>query len=189
MISNQKLFSVGDFDFRLQHLLVIGILILSISISMLIRSTPMSYGFELFEFDPFFNYRATNYVLENGFTNYFEWIDEKSWHPYGRNVSETSQVTLHLTTATLYKIFGFDTSLYNFTIYFPLIIGSLTVFVVFGFVRVISGTSAGLLAALMFSISVPIFTRGLIGWFKSEPLGLFLAFIACLLYTSDAADE
>ncbi len=184
MVSNQKLFSVGNFNFRLQHLLIIGVLILAFSISALIRSTPASYDLELFEFDPFFNYRATNYVLENGFTNYFEWIDEKSWHPYGRNVSETSQVTLHLTTATLYKIFGFDTSLYNFTIYFPLIIGSLTVFVVFGFVRVISGTSAGLLAALMFSISVPIFTRGLIGWFKSEPLGLFLAFIALYLFTS-----
>ena len=56
MLSNQKLFSVGTFDFRLQHLLVIGVLALSVSISMLIRSTPMMYGFELFEFDPFFNF-------------------------------------------------------------------------------------------------------------------------------------
>ena len=44
MLSNQKLFSVGNFDFRLQHLLVIGVLALSVSISMLIRSTPMMYG-------------------------------------------------------------------------------------------------------------------------------------------------
>ena len=71
MVSNQKLFSVGNFNFRLQHLLIIGVLILAFSISALIRSTPASYDLELFEFDPFFNYRATNYVLENGFTNYF----------------------------------------------------------------------------------------------------------------------
>ena len=51
MLSNQKLFSVGNFDFRLQHLLVIGVLVLSVSISMMIRSTPASHGFELFEFD------------------------------------------------------------------------------------------------------------------------------------------
>ena len=31
MVSNQKLFSVGNFDFRLQHLLVIGILALSVN--------------------------------------------------------------------------------------------------------------------------------------------------------------
>ncbi len=184
MISNQKLFSVGNFDFRLQHLLIIGILALSVSISMLLRSTPASYGFELFEFDPFFNFRATDYILENGPDAYFNWIDEKSWYPFGRNVSETSQVSLHFTTAALYPIFNFGLSLYDFTILMPLIFGSLTTIVVFAFVRVLGGTSAGLLAALIFSVSVPIFTRGLIGWFKSEPLGLFFGFIAIYLFVS-----
>ena len=184
MISNQKLFSVGNFDFRLQHLLVIGILALSVSISMLIRSQPILYGFELFEFDPFFNYRATEFVLENGHTSYFEWIDTKSWHPFGRNVSDTSQVTLHVITAALYQIFGNGMSLYDFTIIFPLIIGSITAVVVFAFVRVLSGTTAGLFAALIFSVSVPIFSRGLVGWFKSEPLGIFLAFLAIYLFVS-----
>ena len=184
MVSNQKLFSVGNFDFRLQHLLVIGVLALSVSISMTIRSTPASYGFELFEFDPFFNYRATEYIIENGTDAYFNWIDEKSWHPFGRNVSETSQVALHLTAASLYPIFNFGSSLYDFTILLPLVIGSLTAVVVFAFVRVLGGTTAGLFAALIFSISLPIFTRGLIGWFKSEPLGLFFAFIAMYLFVS-----
>ena len=184
MVSNQKLFSVGNFDFRLQHLLVIGVLALSVSISMMIRSTPTTYGFELFEFDPFFNYRATEYILENGTDAYFNWIDEKSWHPFGRNVSETSQVTLHLTAASLYPVFNFGSSLYDFTILLPLVIGSLTAIAVFAFVRVLGGTTAGLFAALIFSISVPIFSRGLVGWFKSEPLGLFFAFIAMYLFVS-----
>ena len=184
MISNQKLFSVGNFDFRLQHLLVIGVLALTVSIGMLIRSGPTAYGFELFEFDPFFNYRATEYILENGTDAYFNWIDEKSWHPFGRNVSETSQVTLHLTAASLYTIFNFGSSLYDFTILFPMVVGSLTAIAVFAFVRVLGGTTAGLFAALIFSISLPIFTRGLIGWFKSEPLGLFFAFIAMYLFVS-----
>ena len=184
MVSNQKLFSVGNFDFRLQHLLVIGVLALSVSISMMIRSTPASYGFELFEFDPFFNFRATEYILENGTDAYFNWIDEKSWHPFGRNVSETSQVTLHLTAASLYPIFNFGSSVYDFTILLPLVFGSLTALVVFAFVRVLGGTTAGLFAALIFSISIPIFSRGLIGWFKSEPLGLLFAFLAMYLFVS-----
>ena len=184
MVSNQKLFSVGNFDFRLQHLLVIGVLALSVSISMMIRSTPASYGLELFEFDPFFNYRATEYILENGTDAYFNWIDEKSWHPFGRDVSETSQVTLHLTAASLYPVFNFGASLYDFTILLPAVVGSLTAIIIFAFVRVLGGTTAGLLAALIFSISLPIFTRGLIGWFKSEPLGLFFAFLAMYLFVS-----
>ena len=184
MVSNQKLFSVGTFDFRLQHLLIIGILILSFSISMLIRSTPMNYGFELFEFDPFFNYRATEYILDNGYDAYSEWIDEKTWHPFGRDVSQNSQVTLHVTSSIFYQLFGANSSLYDFVILFPMVIGSLTAIAVFAFVRVLGGTTAGLLAALMFSISAPIFTRGLVGWFKSEPLGLFFAFIAIYLFVS-----
>ena len=184
MVSNQKLFSVGNFDFRLQHLLVIGVLALSVSISMMIRSTPMTYGFELFEFDPFFNFRATEYILENGTDAYFNWIDEKSWHPFGRNVSETSQVTLHLTAASLYPVFNFGSTVYDFTIVLPLVFGSLTGIAVFAFVRVLGGTTAGLFAALIFSISLPIFTRGLLGWFKSEPLGLFFAFIAMYFFVS-----
>jgi len=184
MLSNQKLFSVGNFDFRLQHLLVIGVLILSFSISMLIRSTPLQYGLELFEFDPFFNYRATEYFLDNGYDAYSEWLDEKTWHPFGRDVSQNSQVMLHTSAGVFYQLFGFNSSLYDFLIIFPMVIGSLTAIIVFAFVRVLGGTTAGLLASLMFAISVPIFTRGLVGWFKSEPLGLFFAFLALYLFVS-----
>tara|TARA_B100000029_G_scaffold386264_1_gene382068 strand:+ start:818 stop:3064 length:2247 start_codon:yes stop_codon:yes gene_type:complete len=184
MISNQKLFSIGDFDFRFQHLLVLGILLCSISISMLVRSGPLAYETELFEYDPFFNYRATEYIVNNGFQNYLEWYDDKSWHPFGRDISETSQVVLHITAASLYQIFNFGMSLHTFTIYFPLFIGGMTSIAVFAFVRVLGGTSAGLIASLMFAISVPIFIRGFAGWFKSEPLGIFFGILALYLFVS-----
>ena len=184
MLSNAKLFSVGDFDFRLQHLLIIGILALSVSTSALLRAQPAQYGFALHEFDPYFNYRATEFIVDNGYGAYLEWHDDKSWHPIGRNISATSQVMLHLSTATLYNIFGGNSSLYDFTVMFPLVIGSLTCVVVFALVRVIGGTTAGLLAALMFAISLPILLRGMIGWYKSEPFGLFLSFIAIYLFLS-----
>ena len=184
MISNAKLFSVGDFDFRLQHLLIIGILAIAVSTSALLRAQPAEYGFALHEFDPYFNYRATEFIVDNGYSAYLEWNDDKSWHPIGRDVSATSQVMLHLSTATLYNIFGGNSSLYDFTVMFPLVIGSLTCVVVFALVRVIGGTTAGLLAALMFAISLPILLRGMIGWYKSEPFGLFLSFIAIYLLLS-----
>ena len=184
MMSNAKLFSVGDFDFRLQHLLVIGILAIAVSTSAMLRAMPVSHGHTLMEFDPWFNYRATEYLVENGFEAYFEWHDEKSWYPHGRDVSLNSQVGLHVITATLYNIFGGNSSLYDFTVLFPLVIGSLTSIVVFAFVRVIGGTTAGLIASLMFAISLPIIVRGMIGWYKSEPLGLFFGFLAVYLLLS-----
>ena len=177
MVGNTKLVSVGTFDLKLNHLLIIGILSLSFSVSFLLRSQPVDYGFELNEFDPFFNYRATQYIVDNGITEYFEWNDSLSWYPHGRDVSSTSQVMLHLTAATTYWLFAGGTDLYDFTILFPVIFGSLSAIVIFAIVRVIGGTTAGLFSAMLFSVSIPILIRGPIGWFKSEPLGLFFSLL------------
>ena len=123
MTKNLKLFTVGNFEFRLQHLLIIAVLSLAFSVSMLIRSQGADYGFELQEFDPFFNYRATQFIVDNGLNAYFDWDDDRSWYPFGRNVSETSQVMLHVTAALLYPVFGMGADLYDFTIMFPVFFG------------------------------------------------------------------
>ena len=184
MTKNLKLFTVGNFEFRLQHLLIIAVLSLAFSVSMLIRSQGADYGFELNEFDPFFNYRATEFIVDNGVDAYFEWHDDRSWYPYGRNVSETSQVMLHVTTASLYKIFGMGSDLYDFTIMFPVVFGSLSVIVIFALVRVFAGTTAGLFSAMFFAVSLPIIIRGGLGWFKSEPLGIFFVLLGLYLFFS-----
>ncbi|MGY5151566.1 MAG: STT3 domain-containing protein [Candidatus Nitrosopumilus sp. bin_6a] len=183
MITNSKLVSIGNFDFKLNHLLVIGILILSFTVSFLLRVQPADFGFELNEFDPFFNYRATQYIIDNGIPAYFEWNDDLSWYPHGRDVSSNSQVMLHLTAAITYWIFGGGIDLYDFTIMFPVIFSSLSVIVIFALVRIIGGTTAGLFSAILFSVSIPLILRSPLGWFKSEPLGIFfsLLFIYLLL--------
>ena len=178
MISNIPLFSLGKFDLKLYHLLIVGILSLSFTISFLVRSQAVDYGWELNEFDPFFNYRATQYIVDNGIDAYFQWNDDRSWYPGGRDISQTSQVILHMTTAVTYWIFGGGMQLYDFTILFPVIFSSLSAIVIFALVRVIGGTTAGLFSALFFSVSLPLILRGTIGWFKSEPLGLFFCILA-----------
>ena len=189
MIHSIQLFQIGSFNFKLHHVLVIGVLILAFSTSFLLRSQSIEYGFELNEFDPFFNFRATEYIVENGFLEYFEWDDDKSWYPHGRDVSKTSQIMLHFTAAITYQIFGGGSSLYDFTILFPAIVGSLTVIVIFALVRLFAGTFAGLIASLLFAISLPIMLRGLLGWFKSEPLGILYALLGVYLFLSGIRSE
>jgi len=184
MESNNELVKVEKSSHYVRYLLIIGILALSFSLSFMIRAQPLEYGFELNEFDPFFNYRATQFMVENGLPAYLEWNDDLSWHPYGRDISATSQVMLHTTTTMLYQTFGIGSSLYDFTIWFPVVIGSLTTFVVLAIVRTIGGTTAGLFASLFFAISPIIIMRGSIGWFKSEPLGLFYGLLAVYLFIS-----
>ncbi|HEU5460955.1 MAG TPA: DUF6541 family protein [Nitrososphaeraceae archaeon] len=181
---NQTLFRISSFQFQAKHLLVILVLIIAFSTAFIIRSYPIKYGFALNEFDPYFDYRATKYIIDNGFEAYLNWHDYESWYPEGRFVPTTSQVALHLIAATMYKIFGLGSSLMDFVIMFPVIIGSLTTIVIFALVRNLSGTTAGMFASLLFAFMPAIIQRGNLGWFKSEPLGLFLALLSVYLFIS-----
>ena len=186
---DKKLIKAEKSSDYLRYLLIIGVLVLVFSLSFIIRLQPLEYGFELNEFDPFFNYRATEFIVENGLPAYLEWHDDLSWHPYGRDVSSTSQVMLHTTAATLYQIFGMGSSLYAFAIWFPVVVSSLTAIIIFALVRTIGGTTAGLFASLFFAISPILIMRGSIGWFKSEPLGLFYGLLAVYILLSSLKSD
>ena len=181
---SRTMFRAGSFEFTTRHLLVIAVLALAFSAAVIMRSYPIKYGFYLNEFDPFFDYRATQFILDNGLEAYWQWHDTMSWYPEGRDIAATSQSGLHVTAAVMYQIFGAGAPLMDFTIMFPVIIGSLTVIVIFALVRVLAGTTAGLYASLLFAFTPPIILRGNLGWFKSEPLGLFFGLIAAYLFIS-----
>jgi dolichyl-diphosphooligosaccharide---protein glycosyltransferase len=185
---NKILVKVRGFEFHHKHILIISVLAISFSTAFIMRSYPLKYGFYLHEYDPYFNYRATKYVLDHGINAYWKWHDTMSWYPEGRDVPKTSQSGLHLVTAFLYNVFGHGISLLDFTIILPVILSSLTTIIFFLVVRKISSTSAGLFAALLLAVSPAIVQRGSLGWFKSEPLGLFLGLLAVYLFLSAIKD-
>ena len=184
VITEARLFSVRGLEFKRSHLLVIGILVIAVSLSMMIRFQGAEYGFELNEFDPYFNYRATEFLVANGLEEYYDWHDDMSWYPTGRDISATSQVMLHMTAAATYYLFGGGMDVLSYVIIFPAVVGSLTAVVVFALVRTIGGTGAGLFAALLFAVAPAIVVRGTMGWFKSEPLGLFYGLLSMYLLLS-----
>ena len=53
----------------------------------------------------------------------------------------------------------------------------------------IGGTLAGIIASLLFAVSLPVIIRGTIGWFKSEPLGLFYGLLGLYLFLSAIRSE
>ena len=42
------------------------------------------------EYDPYFNYRATSYLVRHGAYEFFNWFDHRSWYPLGRIVGQTA---------------------------------------------------------------------------------------------------
>jgi dolichyl-diphosphooligosaccharide--protein glycosyltransferase len=188
------------------HLLILLVLVIAFTDALIMRYYPAKYGLYLNEFDPYYNYRATKYIVENGLDAYWKWNDTMSWYPEGRNitysylksfqiplldyaivvpvVAGSTQSFLHISTAYLYKAFiesGNSISLLDFTIVLPVIWGSLTVIIVFALVKILWNSTAGLVSSLLVAFSPPLILRGNLGWFKSEPLGLFLSLFGVIL--------
>lgn len=46
------------------------------------------YGRVIHEFDPYFNWRATQYLYENGAKKFFRWFDHMVWYPLVSSVEE-----------------------------------------------------------------------------------------------------
>jgi dolichyl-diphosphooligosaccharide--protein glycosyltransferase len=179
-------------------------------IALFMRAFPAKYGFFLNEFDPYYDFKAANFIVSSfdqswnagqggfpGLLKYFSWTDYTTWFPEGRSVAPTSQDGLQFAGAIsflfLRDVFGLQfcgvpgpcatsTSLYNFLVLFPVFIGSLTAIVFYFLVKRIAGEAGGLFAALMIAVSPPLIERGNLGWFKSEPLGIFLFAISSYLF-------
>ena len=64
----------------------------------------ITYGRIIHEFDPWFNYRATEYMVEHGYAKFEAWYDDKVWYPLGRHVGSTTYPGLQLTAYALHEL-------------------------------------------------------------------------------------
>jgi len=61
------------------------------------------YGRVIHEFDPYFNYRATEYLWANGWKKFSTWFDYKVWYPLGRPVGTTIYPGMQVTAVMIKK--------------------------------------------------------------------------------------
>ncbi|MEQ2295294.1 Dolichyl-diphosphooligosaccharide--protein glycosyltransferase subunit stt3a [Ameca splendens] len=59
------------------------------------------------EFDPYFNYRTTRFLAEEGFYKFHNWFDDRAWYPLGRIIGGTIYPGLMVTSAVLYHVLHF----------------------------------------------------------------------------------
>jgi len=84
------------------------------------------YGLIIHEFDPYFNFRATEYLYENGWKAFTEWFDYKVWYPLGRPVGTTIYPGMQVTAVAIKKfIMGDKMSLNDICCYIPAWFGTL----------------------------------------------------------------
>jgi dolichyl-diphosphooligosaccharide--protein glycosyltransferase len=61
------------------------------------------FGMVIHEFDPWFNFRATQYLSKHGWHAFFHWFDYMSWYPLGRPVGTTIYPGLQITAVAIHR--------------------------------------------------------------------------------------
>jgi len=62
-----------------------------------------TYGYVIHEFDPWFNYRAAEYLAEHGYSKFFKWYDYMSWYPIGRPVGTTIYPGMQIASVEIWR--------------------------------------------------------------------------------------
>ena len=180
-------------EVALEAAILAGILI----IAVVIRTLPIRYGGYYTGYDPFFQYRATEYIAENGFFSWYrlsdafhfhptgEWHDTLSWYPQGRNIGNSAYPGVPLTAAFVYSILkavGTNITVYDVGLFFPVLMAMLTCYAMFFLGKDLGGRSAGFLSAFFLAISSPFIRRTSLAFFDTENIGIFGMIVTSLFF-------
>ena len=134
------------------------------------------YGRIIHEFDPWFNYRATVYLADNGWSKFKTWFDYMSWYPLGRPVGTTIYPGMQITAVFLWRVFnaiGLKMSLNDVCVFFPAYFAAVATFLVALLTKECSGSGTGAVVAALVMAIVPAHTmRSVAGGYDNESLAV-----------------
>jgi dolichyl-diphosphooligosaccharide--protein glycosyltransferase len=191
--------TLGKLRIKVSHgsILTFSTLMLILFIAFTIRLFPLRWEIDpevgslqlhLSEFDPYFQYRFTEYVVKNGFISWAwptQWVDTQRWYPGGYNVARAGLPGLPLAAAFLYRIIsalGVNVGLMDFCAIWPAIMGALACLVIYFLGKDIGGKSVGLFAALFLALSPSYIQRTQVGFFDDETTGILALVLFMFLF-------
>uniref|UniRef100_UPI00358EE261 dolichyl-diphosphooligosaccharide--protein glycosyltransferase subunit STT3A isoform X1 n=1 Tax=Myxine glutinosa TaxID=7769 RepID=UPI00358EE261 len=133
------------------------------------------------EFDPYFNYRTTRFLTEEGFYKFHNWFDDRAWYPLGRIIGGTIYPGLMVTSALLYHILHFlhvTIEIRNVCVFLAPLFSSLTTILTYHLTKELKDAGAGLVAAVMVAIVPGYISRSVAGSYDNEGIAIF-----CMLLT------
>ena len=134
------------------------------------------YGTIIHEFDPWFNFRATQYLADNGLERFFKWYDYMSWYPLGRPVGTTIYPGMQIISVYLWKAmnqFGLDWSLNDVCCYVPVWFGVLATSLIGCFTYVATRSiNAAVVSCFVMAVIPAHIMRSVGGGFDNESVSI-----------------
>lgn len=137
------------------------------------------------EFDPWFNFRATKYLVANGFNPFLNWFDDKTWYPLGRVTGGTLYPGLMVTSAVIHKVLellSLPIDIRNICVLLAPGFSALTAFVTYLFTTEMKDETAGLLSAIFIGIAPGYISRSVAGSYDNEAIAIFLLMFTFYLW-------
>ena len=133
------------------------------------------------EFDPYFNYRTTKFLAEEGFYNFHNWFDDRAWYPLGRIIGGTIYPGLMVTSAAIFHVLQYlnvPIDIREVCVFLAPLFSSFTVIVTYLLTMELKDSAAGLVAAAMISVVPGYISRSVAGSYDNEGIAIF-----CMLLT------
>ena len=133
------------------------------------------------EFDPYFNYRTTKFLADEGFYNFHNWFDDRAWYPLGRIIGGTIYPGLMVTASAIYHLLqslNIPIDVRNVCVFLAPLFSSFTTIVTYLLTAELKDSSAGLVAAAMISVVPGYISRSVAGSYDNEGIAIF-----CMLLT------
>ncbi|KAM5477220.1 oligosaccharyl transferase stt3 subunit [Microsporum audouinii] len=138
------------------------------------------------EFDPWFNFRATKYLVENGFYKFWDRFDDRTWHPLGRVTGGTLYPGLMVTSGVIYKLLrliSLPVDIRNVCVLLAPAFSGLTSLAMYLLTTEMAPSpSAGLLAAAFVGIAPGYISRSVAGSYDNEAIAIFLLVFTFFLW-------
>ncbi|KAL0015566.1 hypothetical protein SO802_002635 [Lithocarpus litseifolius] len=161
-------------------LLLIGVLAFSIRLFSVIK-----YESVIHEFDPYFNYRVTQYLTKNGIYDFWNWFDDRTWYPLGRVIGGTVYPGLTLTAGTLYWILNslnIPLSVETVCVFTAPIFSAFASWATYLLTKEVKGAGAGLTAAVLLAMVPSYISRSVAGSYDNEAVAIFALIFTFFLY-------
>lgn len=143
------------------------------------------------EFDPWFNFRATKVLTQDGFYRFWNWFDEKAWYPLGRAAGGTLYPGLMVTSGTIYnflRVINIPVDIRNVCVLLAPAFSGLTAWATYMFTASMKDDAAGLLAAAFIGVAPGYISRSVAGSYDNEAIAIFLLMMVFYLWIKALKD-
>ncbi|WOK91439.1 dolichyl-diphosphooligosaccharide--protein glycosyltransferase subunit STT3A [Canna indica] len=161
-------------------LLLIGILAFSIRLFSVIK-----YESVIHEFDPYFNYRVTQFLTKNGIYDFWNWFDDRTWYPLGRVIGGTVYPGLTLTAGSIWWLLNnlnIPLSVETVCVFTAPIFSANAAWATYLLTKEVKGTGAGLTAAALLAMVPSYISRSVAGSYDNEAVAIFALIFTFYLY-------